>query len=185
MAKKTRFQWEADSGQPRDQPLPSRGRSKKKREAKAVEPFIDKLLRLGDAALAAMPFDEDTVDAIKDLRRLEAMGARGGLRRKRLQVAGLLRRVDIEELRDALSQHPDVSPREQALQQVELWRTRLLRDGDKALDQLLTEYPDADRQHLRQLIRQAKKDRVKVGDRSPKSYRDLFSTLRALIMGKG
>jgi ribosomal 50S subunit-associated protein YjgA (DUF615 family) len=103
VVKKGKFQWEADSGIPRDQPPPPRGRSKKKRESKAADAFIDPLLSLSDRQLKKMPFDEDTTEAIKDLRRLEAMGARGGLRRARLQVSGLLRQVDLEALEEALS----------------------------------------------------------------------------------
>ena len=128
-----------------------------------------------------MPIPEDAVDGLKDLRRLEAMGARGGLRRKRLQVAGLLRRGDVEAVREALSGTGHVSPRERGLQQVEHWRRRLLHDGDEALAELLQEHPNGDRQRLRQLIRQARKDEAKPGERAPKSFRELFSVLRALL----
>jgi ribosome-associated protein len=180
--KKAKFQWEADSGQPRDQLPASRERSKKRREAKSVEKLIDQLSSASPEQLAALPLTDQAVEGLLDLRRLEAMSARSGLRRKRLEVAGLLRRGDVDALRETLSERGSDSPREQAFQRVERWRDRLLKEGDIALDVFLQEHPEGDRNHLRQLVRQASKDRVKSEDRAAKSYRALFQALRSLIV---
>jgi len=181
MAKKTKFQWEADSGQPRDQPPPPRDRSKKKREAQSVEVLMDRLLGLSVSDLAALPITEETVEGLIDLRRLKAMASRGGLRRQRLRVTGLLRRGDLEALRSALPEQGNVSPREMTLQQVERWRDRLVNGGDSALADLAQQYPPADRQRLRQLTRQVRKDQSKPEERASKSYRELFVVLRTLL----
>lgn len=178
---KNKFQWEADSGRPRDEPLPSRGRSKQKRDAKAVEDLLDELLKLGTAEAAALPVAEETVDALAKLRDLQARGVRGGFRRQRLLTAGRLRDEDLDAVRAALPAHPGVSPRETALRVVELWRARLLEDSDGALDELIAEHPDGDRQRLRQLIRQARKDAARPGERSSKAFRELFAVLRELV----
>jgi ribosome-associated protein len=175
---KKKFQWEADSGLERDAPLPHRGRSRAKREAKAVEDLVDELMKLGEQALTALPINDDVRDALTELHRLD--GARGGRRRQRLRVAGKLRHVDVVAVCAALPEHGGVSPRELGLRQVERWRTRLLTGGDEVLDELLTEHPEADRQRLRQLIRQARKDSARTGERGPKAARELFAVLRAL-----
>lgn len=181
MPKKPKFQWEADSGLPRDRPLPSRDRSKKKREAKAVEALMDQLLELPPSELKAMPMSEEVVEGLADLRRLKAMGSKGGYRRKRLRVAGLLRAEDLDAIRAAMPEGGNISPRELILQQVARWRDRLLAEGDAALEELVAGYPEVDRQRLRHLVRQAQKATPLPGERSPKSYRELFSVLRELL----
>jgi ribosome-associated protein len=181
MAKKTKFQWEADSGLPRDTPPPPRERSKKKREAKAVEDLMDRLLELPPAELKAMPIGADVLEGLADLRRLKAMASKGGYRRKRLRVAGLLRGEDLDAVRAAMPEGGNISPRELILQQAERWRERLLAGGDPALEELITRHPEVDRQRLRQLVRQANKGSAQPGERSPKSSRELFSVLRELL----
>jgi ribosome-associated protein len=181
MAKKTKFQWEADSGLPRDQPPPPRDRSKKKREVKAVEGLMDRLLELSLSELKVMPMSADVVEGLADLRRLKAMASKGGYRRKRLRVAGLLRAEDLDAVRAAMPEGGNISPRELILQQAERWRDRLLSEGDPALEELISLHPEVDRQRLRQLVRQANKGSAQPGERSPKSYRELFSMVRELF----
>ncbi len=177
---KTKFQWVQGEQKPDEQPE-GRGRSRRKREAKAVEALVDELLLLSDAEVAALPMRESVGEALEKLAELTSRGGvRSGLRRQRLLVAGLLREEDVEEIRRMLPEGRGSSPRERALQRVERWRTRLLDEGDPALDALLAEHPEGDRTRLRQLVRQARKDRARPGERSGKAYRELFAELRAL-----
>ena len=67
-----------------------------------------------------------------------------------------------------------------ALHRVEAWRERLIADGDAALAELLAEYPHADRQHLRQLVRNASEERNR--NKPPHAFRELFRELRELIL---
>jgi ribosome-associated protein len=62
---------------------------------------------------------------------------------------------------------------------VEKWRSRLLTEGNEALTELLDEYPHADRQHLRQLMRNAQKE-LATGQPS-KSSRLLYRYLKTLF----
>ncbi len=181
MAKKAKFQWEADSGLPRDRPLQPRERSKRKREAKAAEGLMDKLAELAPSELRAMPIRPELIEELADLCRLKAMGSKGGYRRKRLRVAGLLREEDLEEVRAALPESGNVSPRELILQQAERWRDRLVVGGDSVLEELLSDHPGGDRQRLRQLVRRATKESIEPGERAPKAYRDLFAAVRELL----
>jgi ribosome-associated protein len=181
MAKKAKFQWEADSGLPRDHPPPPRERSKRKREAKAAEGLMDKLTELAPSDLRALPVRPELIEELEDLCRLRAMGSKGGYRRKRLRVAGLLRLENLDEVRAALPESGNISPRELILQQAERWRDRLLSGGDSVLDELLSNYPVGDRQRLRQLVRRAAKETVDSGERAPKAYRELFAAVRELL----
>ena len=176
---KTRFQWVA--GEELEDDSPGRGRSRQKREAKAVEALVDELLLLSAKEVAALPMHESVGVALKKLAELTTRpGVRSGLRRQRLLVAGLLREEDADAIRIMLPEGRGSTPRERALQQVERWRTRLLKGGDEVIEALLTEHPDGDRQRLRQLVRQARKDQAKPEERSGKAYRELFAVLREL-----
>jgi ribosome-associated protein len=66
---------------------------------------------------------------------------------------------------------------------VEKWRERLLNDGHDALTKLLDDYPHADRQQLRQLIRNALKEKETA--KPPKSSRQLYRYLKALFEIEG
>jgi ribosome-associated protein len=58
-------------------------------------------------------------------------------------------------------------------------RDELVEGGDEALAKLIAEHPHADRQHLRQLARNAREERLK--NKPPHAYRELFRELRALL----
>jgi len=61
---------------------------------------------------------------------------------------------------------------------LEALRDRLVEEGDDAISEVLNLYPEADRQQLRVLIRNAQKE--KAANKPPKSYRQIFSYLREL-----
>ena len=60
---------------------------------------------------------------------------------------------------------------------------RLIDQGDDAIAEVLNLWPDADRQQLRTLIRNAKKE--KEGNKPPKSARQIFQYLRELAENEG
>jgi Uncharacterized protein conserved in bacteria len=55
----------------------------------------------------------------------------------------------------------------------------LLTDGDQALADLLDEFPTADRQKLRQLVRNALDERAK--NKPPRAFRELFREVRDVL----
>jgi ribosome-associated protein len=64
-----------------------------------------------------------------------------------------------------------------ALHALERRRDKLLAD-DKALTVLLAEHPELDVQHLRTLIRNARKEQAE--NKPPKAYREIFQILKDL-----
>jgi ribosome-associated protein len=96
-----------------------------------------------------------------------------------------MRREDdevLEALRDALDESGDAARREvAAMHRIETWRERLLDQGDAALAELLDEYPTADRQQLRQLVRSALDERKR--NKPPRAYRELYRALREMLLG--
>lgn len=154
-------------------------RSQQRRDALAVLELAEKLVELGDRALAAVPMPDALRELVRESRRITAQIAR----KRQLQFLAKAMRKEDEEvitgIRTALEKDRDQSRRETAeLHRLEAWRERLLNEGDEAFTALMDEYPHADRQALRQLIRNARSEREK--QRPPHAFRELFRELKAL-----
>ena len=67
----------------------------------------------------------------------------------------------------------------QAFHAIEVARDELLQQGDDAIQGLLDQYPDLDRQRLRQLVRQAKKQAEQ--NKPPKASREIFQYLKSVM----
>lgn len=158
-------------------------RSQERRDALAVLDLAKRLVELSDAQLAHIPLDEDLHAEVLAARRITQQIARK--RQTQFLAKQLRKRADaLEPIRAALEHDKDQSRRDTAaLHRIEHWRERLLEGGDEALTQLLAEFPQADRQQLRQLVRNALAER-KAG-RPPHAYRELFRVLREASAGDG
>ena len=155
-------------------------RSQQRREALDVLALGQQLAALSAAQLAKLPIPEDLLPHIEDTQRITSHVAH---KRQLAFLAKQMRRIDDETLaaiRDALDAGGEAARRETAeLHRVEAWRERLMSDGDTALAELLAEHPSADRQRLRQLVRNAGDEKAK--NKPPHSYRELFRELRELL----
>lgn len=157
---------------------PSRG--EQRRAALAVLELAQRLVERSEADLARMPLDDELRDLVLTSKKITAQIAR---KRQIQYLAKHMRRRDDEALaaiRAALEHDKSDGRREaQALHQVEYWRDRLIADGDEALSELLQDHPHADRQHLRQLARNAHQEKLR--NRPPHAFRELFRELRELL----
>ncbi|MBF6022892.1 ribosome biogenesis factor YjgA [Lysobacter niastensis] len=157
-------------------------RSQNRREALEVLALGEKLVSLTEAQLAKLPVPESLLPHIRECKRITANIAH---KRQLAFLAKQMRREDdevLERIRDALDESGDAARREiAAMHRVEAWRERLLEGGDAALAQLLDEYPTADRQQLRQLVRNTLEERKR--NKPPRSFRELYRALRDLLLG--
>lgn len=155
-------------------------RSQQRRDALDVLALAERLATLSDAQLGRLPVPEGLLPHIVDTRRMTAHGAR---KRQTAFLAKQMRREDDEALdaiRDALDAGGEAAKRETArMHRAEALRERLLDGGDAVLGELLDEYPSADRQQLRQLVRNALDERAK--DKPPRAFRELYRALHALL----
>ena len=112
----------------------------------------------------------------------EASGMPHKSARKRLLkfITGQLNKIDIDPYLERLARMKSQSAhavREHHI--AERWRARLINDGNTALTELLNDHPHADRQQLRQLIRNAQKETELA--KPPKSSRLLYRYLKVLL----
>ena len=154
-----------------------KSKSQLKREMNALQDLGEELVKLPKEQFEKITLPDNLRDAIIDARHIHQRGAH----KRQLQYIGrLMRNVDpapIREQLDTIQGHSRQAA--QNLHQIERWRDRLLKEGDHTLEELVTHYPDTDRQYLRQLIRNANKETH--NNKPPKSARALFRYLRDLI----
>jgi ribosome-associated protein len=157
-------------------------RSQKRREALDVLELAKALVALTPAQLSRVPVPEATLPHIEDAKRITSNIAH---KRQLAFLAKQMRKLDDDELqamRDALDEKSDASRAEAAaLHRVEAWRVKLVDGGDDALSELLDMHPDADRQRLRQLVRNAQDERKR--GKPPRAFRELFRELRTVMLG--
>ena len=155
-------------------------RSQRRREALGVFELAERLVEQSEAQLARVPLDDALRTLVQESQRITQQIAR---KRQVQYLAKILRREDDETLdtiRQSLEHAKSDSRRDTAaLHRIEAWRDRLIDEGDAALAELLTAHPTADRQHLRQLARNAKDERLH--HKPLHAYRDLFRALRELV----
>lgn len=151
-----------------------KSRTRQKNEDRALQRLGEQLLALSAEQLAAIEIPEALNQAIGACRRMKSHGAR----RRQLQYIGvLMRNCDADTIRTGLERIKGGALQQaRVFKKVEAWRDAL-REGDEAtLEEILDQCPDADRQRLTQLMRNA---RPEVGrDQAVKASRKLFRYLR-------
>ena len=157
-------------------------RSEQRRAALEVLDLGAQLVALSDAQLAKLPVPESLLPHIRECKRITSHIAH----KRQLQfLAKQMRREDdetLEAIRDALDEKGETARREvAAMHRVEGWRVKLIDGGDAALAELLDEHPQADRQHLRQLVRNAIDERNR--NKPPRAFRELYQELREVLLG--
>ena len=150
-------------------------KSQRKRESQALRQLGESLVKLPAKQLDKIPLETDLRDAIDLCRRINSHSAR---KRQLGFIGKLLRNTEIDDIQTALEklQQQDRQAVQQ-FHQLEQLRDQLIEHGDDALHLITDKHPHVDRQHLRQLIRQARKDH---SAQKPKGPRALFKFLRAL-----
>ena len=131
-------------------------KSQVKREMHALLDLGKQLIALSPERLKQLPLAERLYEAIRMAQRTTS---REGLRRQTHFVGKLMRDAPAEEIRAQLDVWENGSREETAaMHRLETLRDRLL-DDDEALTRLLENNPQADVQHLRAVIRAARKEK--------------------------
>lgn len=163
-------------------------KSQRKREMTALQQLGERLVDLSTERLAQLPLDDKLRDAIAEARRITA---REGRRRQMQYIGRLMRQADSETIAHQLRMWDEGAHSENArFHEIERWRERLL-DSDTHLTEFLSRHPGADAQHLRSLIRAARKESASNAalppDRPPqrRQFRALFQALREVMETDG
>ena len=133
------------------------------------------LVRLSDSQLEAIEIPEQLREALLEAKRIRSHEAK---RRQMQYIGRLMRELDPAPIRARLAELEGNSAQATARhRRLEAWRERLLGD-DAALTAFAAEYPRADLQVLRTLIRNARKEAA-LG-KPPRAYRELFRVVKEI-----
>ncbi len=153
-------------------------KSQLKREMTALQKLGAELIAQPRDRVKKVPMPEDVLDAILMCQTIKDHEGR----RRQLQFVGKkMRTLEPEEvalIQKTIDSWKGSSKAETAaMHLLERKREKLLAD-DGALTTLLAEHPELDAQHLRTLIRNARKEVAE--NKPPKAYREIFQILKQL-----
>ncbi|MEX5745119.1 ribosome biogenesis factor YjgA [Massilia sp. X63] len=161
-----------------DQEYERPSKSEAKRHSNELQKLGEQLVEAPRDRVKRVEMPEDVKEAILTCQTISNHEGR----RRALQFVGKkMRTLDEEEvavIQRTIDSWKGASKAETAaLHALERRREKLLAD-DKALTQLLEENPELDAQHLRTLIRNARKEQAE--NKPPKAYREIFQILKDL-----
>ena len=149
-------------------------KSARKREMHALQAMGEALVELTDKQLAQISLpSEGLKEAIEECRNIRSNSAR----KRHLQFIGkLMRGIDTQAIEDSLaSLHHQRRADNDRFHQVEALRDAMLAAGPPGVELAMKRYETADRQHLRQLLRQHEKEQSQ--QKPPSASRKLFRYL--------
>lgn len=169
-----------ENGEPDLRP-PSK--SQLKRDSSRLQELGARLAALSPQRLKQLPLSESLYDAIREAQKITAHEAK----RRQMQFVGkLMRDAHIDPIQAILAEWEGESQDLiAAFHQLELWRDKLL-DSDDNFTNFMNLYPLADAQHLRALIRAARKEQAANKALLPghepqrKQFRVLFQEIKRL-----
>jgi ribosome-associated protein len=151
-----------------------------KKEMDDLQKIGQRLVTLNKDQLKKVEINEMLLDAILLAQKITSHEAK----RRQLQFIGKLMRNLSEQEVELILEYFDVldgksQQQTQLLHFLENWRLKLI-DSDNALTDFLSEYPSTDIQALRNLIRNARKE--KELNKPPKAFREIFVLLKSVIL---
>ncbi len=150
-----------------------------KREIRILNELGKALIDLPDSSLKKVPLSEQMREAIRDGKRFK----RGALQRQLRRIASLMQHEDVSAIQLELERLKQPNKQQVAeLHKLETWRDRLLANEEVVFNELIEEFESLDRQHLRQLVRNAINERKR--NKPPKYARQVFQYLAELQAGK-
>ena len=149
-------------------------KSELKRQMQARQKLGEKLVALNKQQLNIIPLDPTLIEAITDYQRFKSNEAR----RRQMQFIGkLMRDADADAIEQAYQSTQAGSEASKKIQhKLEWWRDRLIVEGDAAVNEAIVEFPQMDRQIIRQLIRESLKEQKE--NKPPAASRKLFKYLK-------
>jgi ribosome-associated protein len=153
-------------------------KSQLKREMTALQELGEELVSQPKERVMRVPMPEDVREAILECQKIKDHEGR----RRQMQYVGkkmrTLEEAEVAAIQKVIDSWKGASKAETAaLHAIERKRDKLLAD-DKALTDLKEQYPEVDVQHLRVLIRNARKEQAE--SKPPKAYREIFQILKQL-----
>ncbi len=151
-------------------------KSQLKRESHHLVDIGEEILKLSREDIQSLNLPDELEVAINTALKIKS---RSGLKRQRLYIGKLLRTMGSDEIETQLRKiqhHHDTNTAH--FKRLEKWRDNLIDNDKTTLNEVISHYPEIDRQHINQLIRAAHLEKQK--NKPPAASRKLFKYLREL-----
>ncbi len=153
-----------------------KSRTQVKQEATELQKLGERLISLTRAQLLCIDIPKELLDAITLYKSLSTNKA---TRRQKQYIGALMRQIELAPVLKALKHIEDGLPLTNGItKELKLWQKDLIDGEDAPIETILTKFPNADRQKLRQLVRNARKE--KLSAKSQKSAKSLLSYLKEI-----
>lgn len=153
-----------------------KSKSQLKREMTELQEMGERLATMPAEKIKAM----DIPEAIREAALFAQTIKKHEAKRRHMQYMGKLMRAEadnIDALRDAIDRvDQQKAASNERFHQLEQWRDRLVDGDDELVEEIVGQFPQADRQRLRTLARNAAGERA--ANKPPKNARALFKYLR-------
>ncbi|MCP3942657.1 MAG: DUF615 domain-containing protein [Desulfobacteraceae bacterium] len=150
--------------------IQNKSKTQIKKEAEELQKLGEELLKLSSHKLERMELPHDLRKALIEARSIKSNIAG---RRQRQFIGALMRNVDPEPIRRALLETDVHFPIEsEIVKETRMWMDRLLTGNQAAMEKFICACPGLERQRLRQLLRNIKKE--KTGGKSLKILEQLI-----------
>jgi len=151
-------------------------KSQLKRDSHHLVDVGEEILKLSAEEIRSLQLPDELEDAVNTALKIKS---RSGLKRQRLYIGKLLRSMDSEAIETQLRniQHRHDTNTAQ-FKRLERWRDSLVENDKQTLNEIISRFPDIDRQHINQLIRAAHEEKKQ--EKPPAASRKLFKYLREL-----
>jgi len=152
-------------------------KTQRKKACDEVLELGEKMIALNHEELAQINMDDELRSAIEEAQRIKSNSA---LKRQKHFIAKVMRGLDDETLAaqvERILHKDDIYNAD--FKRMEKWRDSIIENGDRGINDFLEAYPQADRSHLRQLVRNAAKE--KKNNKPPAAYRQIFKYIREVV----
>lgn len=149
-------------------------KTQKKKDALSLQALGEQLVALSPEQLKNIDLPVNMRAAVTLAKSLKKHGA---LKRQMQYIGTLMRKYDPVPIQDALRRiEQGTRAQTEDHQKREKWREELIAGNDLLVDEILIQLPSADRQHLTDLIQNARQERAEKNS-VPKAARTLFRYL--------
>lgn len=154
-------------------------KSQIKRDVNDITALGIELTELPDSQIKGIEMSDSLFNALMEYKRISKHSA---LKRQRLYIGKLIRKEDWESIQEHLRKLKEPLEQHNArFKEMENWRDRMIAESDKAVNEFIGEYHQADRQKLRQIVKSTIKEKEKEPDKTPLNARKLFKYIREIV----
>ncbi len=156
--------------------MEEKSKTQKKKEAQSLQVLGEKLVKLSIEQIKDIDLPVEIYDAVKFAKTIKKYGA---LKRQMQHIGTVMRKIDPKPIQEALDHIEQGNYKKaMAFKEIEKWRDELIAGNKMLMEEILEKYPDADRQQLTQLLRNAIREME--NNKPPKASRTLFHYLKKI-----